>query len=96
MHRGCAIAALPPLIDLDIQDRGYELLRIPLPRTPVNKGKESWKERLGKCYFGLSAFSPFLLHLDGSGDRGLLGQGEPYQGPCGGLNANLVALVSCQ
>jgi len=27
----------PTLMDLDIQDRGYHLLRIPLPRTPVNE-----------------------------------------------------------
>jgi hypothetical protein len=27
----------PTLMDLDIQDRGYHLRRIPLPRTPVNK-----------------------------------------------------------
>jgi hypothetical protein len=27
----------PTLMDLDIQDRGYQLRRIPLPRTPVNK-----------------------------------------------------------
>ena len=27
----------PTLMDLDIQDRGYQLRRIPLPRTSVNK-----------------------------------------------------------
>jgi len=29
----------PTLMDLDIQDRGYHLRRIPLLRTTVNKGK---------------------------------------------------------
>jgi hypothetical protein len=27
----------PTLMDLDIQDRGYHLLRTPFPRTPVNR-----------------------------------------------------------
>ncbi len=30
----------PTLMDLDIQDRGYQLRRIPLPRTWVNKGEK--------------------------------------------------------
>ena len=51
----------PTLMDLDIQDRGYQLRRIPLPRTLVNKGRK--KER--SCYhapaFTLSV--PTFLHL---------------------------------
>jgi hypothetical protein len=32
------------LMDLDIQDRGYHLRRIPLPRTPVNRGKGPYRK----------------------------------------------------
>jgi hypothetical protein len=31
-------------MDQDIQDRGYHLLRIPLPRTWVNKGKKKGRK----------------------------------------------------
>ena len=37
---GWAILLSPTLIDPDMQDPASELRRIPLPRTPVNKGKE--------------------------------------------------------
>src|SRR5215208_6948817 len=37
IHRGGAKPHSPTLIDPDMQDRGYELRRISLPRTRVNK-----------------------------------------------------------
>jgi hypothetical protein len=36
IHRGGAMRLCTTLIDLDMQDRGYELRRILLPRIPVN------------------------------------------------------------
>jgi hypothetical protein len=40
-----------------MHDRGYELPRIPLPRTSVNKGKE----KAGDPYFGNPASLPHPL-----------------------------------
>jgi hypothetical protein len=47
----------PTLMDLDIQDRGHQLLRIPLPRNRVNKGKKC----KGRSLSGSAPSNPQLL-----------------------------------
>jgi hypothetical protein len=41
---GASEAILAPLRGGSMHDPGYELPRIPIPRTPVNKGKEKGRE----------------------------------------------------
>src|SRR5215208_4419309 len=43
-----------------MQDLGYELPRIPIPRTPVNKGKRKGRELLHSPALFLQAISSYL------------------------------------
>jgi hypothetical protein len=49
MHRGGAMPLSPTLIDLDIQDPGSELRRIPLPRRWVNRLASDTPRAEDKC-----------------------------------------------
>jgi hypothetical protein len=53
----------PTVIDLDIHDPGSELLRIPFPRTPVNRGHRGRVEG----------------RLDRATPTAFLEKGEPFQ-----------------
>ena len=44
-HAGCLDGCFQGCRGEAMQDPGYELPRIPLPRTPVNKGKKEKKGR---------------------------------------------------
>jgi hypothetical protein len=65
MHRGGQKRHSPGPIGRDIQDRGYELPRTPLPRTLVNKGERMscWENILAAMKAGRDEGSVLIMGI---------------------------------